>query len=120
VSALFDTNIPIDCLNGVHAARAEIFSHAVRAISAVTLVEVLGGVRGDDVAEARALLDTFMVVPVDAAIAERAVMLRRRHRLDLTDAIIWATAQVHGMMLITRDTRDFPADDPGILVPYRL
>ncbi len=120
MSALFDTNILIDCLNGIPAARAEIFSHAVRAISAVSVVEALSGVRGDGDAEAHALLDTFTIVPLDETIAARAALLRRRRRLDLADAIIWATAQVHGMVLITRNTRDFPAEDPDILVPYRL
>jgi len=33
-------------------------------------------------------------------------------------AIIWATAQVHGLLLITRNVRDFPPDEPGVRMPY--
>ena len=32
---------------------------------------------------------------------------------------IWATAQVHSMLLVSRNTKDFPADAPGVRVPYR-
>ncbi len=50
--------------------------------------------------------------------AERAVELQQSRRIRLPDALIWATAQVHGLLLVTRNTRDFPADDPGVRVPY--
>ena len=33
------------------------------------------------------------------------VALRRAHRLKLPDAIIWASADLHGMLLVSRDTR---------------
>jgi predicted nucleic acid-binding protein len=36
------------------------------------------------------------------------------------DAYILATAQVNGAILITRNTRDFPVNMPGIRVPYVL
>ena len=36
------------------------------------------------------------------------------------DAVIWATAQTTGRLLVTRNTKDFPADDPGIREPYVL
>jgi predicted nucleic acid-binding protein len=57
---------------------------------------------------------------VEEQIAERAVGLRRNHRIKLPDAVIWATAQVHAMLLVTRNTRDFPDDDPGVRAPYKL
>jgi hypothetical protein len=39
--------------------------------------------------------------------------------LRLPDLLIWASAQVHGLILVSRNTRDFPSDQPGIHVPYR-
>lgn len=36
------------------------------------------------------------------------------------DAIILSTAQIRGRVLVTRNTRDFPAEMPGIRVPYQL
>lgn len=38
----------------------------------------------------------------------------------LPDAIILATARVHGLVLATRNTRDFQADEAGISVSYRI
>jgi hypothetical protein len=45
---------------------------------------------------------------------------RERPRLKSPDAIILATAQIRGRVLITRNTKDFPAAMPGIRVPYTL
>jgi predicted nucleic acid-binding protein len=46
---------------------------------------------------------------------------RMRKSLNrLPDAIIWATARRKNTLLITRNTKDFPAGEPDIRVPYRL
>jgi predicted nucleic acid-binding protein len=36
------------------------------------------------------------------------------------DAIILASALTRGRVLITRNTKDFPAEMPGIRIPYTL
>ena len=75
----------------------------------------------DDVEDAtRSFLSTFDVIGLDEAVAERAVSLRRNRHIKLPDAIIWATAQVHAMLLVTRNTKDFTVGDPGVRMPYRL
>ena len=38
----------------------------------------------------------------------------------LPDALILATARDREITLLTRNTKDFPEDDPNIRVPYRL
>ncbi|MGB9118332.1 MAG: hypothetical protein WCC91_24240 [Bradyrhizobium sp.] len=38
----------------------------------------------------------------------------------MPDAIIWATAQAHAMLLITSNTKDFSADDPGVRMLYKF
>ena len=48
------------------------------------------------------------------------VMLRRQHKMKLPDAIVWATAQVNKRLLVTRNTKDYPWDEPGIRVPYQI
>jgi predicted nucleic acid-binding protein len=62
VKALFDTNILIDYLNGVGAAKKELARYEYRAISAITWMEVLVGASGEEDAAIRAWLDTFDVV----------------------------------------------------------
>jgi hypothetical protein len=34
--------------------------------------------------------------------------------------VIWATAQVHALLLVTRNIKDFPDGDPGVRAPYKL
>ena len=40
--------------------------------------------------------------------------------MKLLDAYVLATAQVNNAILITRNTKDFPANMPGIRVPYTI
>ena len=122
VKALFDTNILVDYLNAVPEARIGT-SSATRdkAISIITWMEVMVGADRDLEAPTRSFLNSFDVVPVDERIAERAVGLRRSHRIKSPDAVIWATAQARTRaLLVTRNTKHFPHDDPGIRAPYRL
>jgi predicted nucleic acid-binding protein len=120
VKALFDTNIILDNIKGFDAARHELKLYADRAISIITVVEVLVGTTPSTEALERALLGEFDVVPLDSAVAEEAARLIRLHRMKLPDAIIWASARVEGRLLVTRNTRDFPAGDPGVRIPYRV
>lgn len=46
------------------------------------------------------------------------IMLRRGSRLKLLDALVWASARSESALLVTRNTKDFPEDDPGVRVPY--
>jgi predicted nucleic acid-binding protein len=120
VKALFDTNILIDFLRGVPEARDELKRYEDRAISVVTWMEVMAGAPTSAERGTRAFLDGFVLVGLNETVAERAVTLRRTHRLKLPDAIVWASAQVQAMLLVTRDTKGFPADDPGVRMPYRI
>jgi predicted nucleic acid-binding protein len=120
VRALFDTNILIDYLGGVDAADRELSRYTGKAISAITWMEVLVGAKPEEEAALKTWLLAFEVIGLDGAIAERAVTIRRKRRIRLPDAIIWATAQIHSLLLVSRNTRDFPEDDPGVRVPYLL
>lgn len=121
----FDANIVIDALAGYPPARAEI-QRAVAGnsrawISRMAWIEVLS--KGDAVIVKGALsfLGHFGLDEIDEEIALRAAALRReRPRLKSPDAIILATAQTRGRVLVTRNTKDFPAEMPGIRVPYVL
>ena len=120
VKALLDTNILIDFLHAVPAAREEMNRYTDKAISIITWMEVMAGAPAPATQGTREFLDAFTLVELNEKIAERAVTLRREHRLKLPDAIIWASAQVQAMLLVTRDTKGFPPDDPGVRMPYRV
>jgi predicted nucleic acid-binding protein len=120
-----DANILIDALLSHEPARRELTriaeSGARMWISRMAWIEVLS--KGDDVVvrDALAFLDRFGLDEIDDEIALRAAALRReRPRLKSPDAIILAAAQIRGRVLVTRNTKDFPANMPGIRVPYTL
>ncbi len=118
--ALFDTNIVIDYLNGVEAAKAEIARYERPAISVISWIEVLAGTKPGVEAETRTYLSTFERIELTEKIADRVVTLRRDATIRVPDAIILATARVENLLLVTRNTKDFSADEPGIRVPYRM
>ncbi|HLI64745.1 MAG TPA: type II toxin-antitoxin system VapC family toxin [Caulobacteraceae bacterium] len=120
MKALLDTNIVIDFLNGVEDARDEFARYDDLAISVITWMEVLAGAAEETAAMTRRFLSRFTLIRLDEDVAERAVELRRSNRIKLPDAIVWASALRDARLLITRDVRAFPADDPGVRVPYRL
>lgn len=120
VKALFDTNILVDHLNAVPKARAELARYSDRAISIVSWIEVMVGASADVEDATRAFLASFDLIALDEPVAARAVALRRAHRIKLPDAVIWASAQSNGLLLVTRNTKDFPAGDPGVRCPYTL
>lgn len=120
----FDSNILIDTLRGIPKARAEIERAKQQGrlwISRMVWIEVLSKGEGEGLRRAQILLSGFGVDEVDEEIAARAAALRReRPRLKLPDAVILATALTRGRVLVTRNTRDFPAEMPGIRIPYSL
>jgi predicted nucleic acid-binding protein len=121
MKAVFDTNILIDYAKGIPAAKAEIVGVDHGVISIITWIEFLAGINDvEQAARARRFLDRFEIVPVGLQVAEQALEVRRRHRMKLPDAMIWATAKIHHALLVTRNTKDFPADAMDIRVPYQL
>lgn len=118
---VIDTNVLVDYLKGIAQARVELDRYPEPAVSIVTWMEVMAGARNEsDEVVVRAFLGRFGVLDVTREIAEEAVRLRRSHRVRLPDAIVWATARTRQALLVTRDTKDFPTDDPGVRVPYVL
>lgn len=119
--ASFDSNILIDALRGYRVAELELEGVDDRWISRVTWIEVMSRVDETVLSRTESLLSSFFIDELDVPIAARAAELRNeRHRLKLADAVILASAQVHGRILITRNTKDFPAELPGIRIPYTL
>ena len=121
----FDANIIIDALAGYPPARSEI-ARAVAGgsrawVSRTAWIEVLSKGEEPVVRQAIAFMSHFGLDEIDEEISVRAAALRReRPRLKSPDAVILATSQLRGRVLVTRNTKDFPANMPGIRVPYIL
>jgi predicted nucleic acid-binding protein len=98
-------------------------------LSAVTVGEIQAGIeitREQDRRKAEALetwLDeivaTFSVLPMDAAVFREWARLKdRKSDSLLEDAMIAATAIVHGLTVATRDVRDFEGFGVLLLNPF--
>lgn len=121
VNPVLDTNILIDYLLGIEKAREEMARYADCSVSLITWMEVMVGASDENEEQLlRDFLSGFTLIDVSPDIAEGAVALRRQHRIRIPDAIIWASAQVSNTLLVTRNTRDFPAENPEVRVPYSL
>lgn len=99
---LVDTDVLVDHLRGVRRFEPAVPVH----VSVVTRAELFAG-RATEEASVIRLLAPFVEHAVDGVVAERAGRIRRTHGLRLPDALIAATALVHGLTLVTRNRRDF-------------
>ena len=119
-SALFDTNILIDLFSGRSEAKLAIETWPPQnAISLITWMELMVGAKKyHQESRTRVALGAFNVIGVSQDIAERSVSIRQEYGMKLPDAIILATAQIHRLTLVTRNTKDF-AEIPGVITPYQ-
>ncbi|NML17479.1 type II toxin-antitoxin system VapC family toxin [Azohydromonas caseinilytica] len=99
-------------------------------LSAVTLGEIQAGIeitRAQDPAKAAAIeawLDrvaaAYNVLPMDgAAFRAWARLMHRRSDTLYEDAMIAATAQVHGLTVVTRNVADFSVFGVPLLNPFQ-
>lgn len=122
VNYLLDSVILIDHLNHITAATAFLAAYPSQlAISVITRAEVLTGTPIQYKTLIQTLLNQFMNFDVTVEIADLAAHLRRQEGWKLPDALQAAIAQHHQIQLVTRNTKDFPAEHyPFVLVPYRI
>jgi predicted nucleic acid-binding protein len=120
---LLDTCVIIDYLRDRHEA-VDFIRHAGArpSVSAVTAAEVCAGARAaTEQRRIEDLLAQLVVYSVDLEVARLGGAYRRRygqsHGVLIPDALIAATAQIHGARLVTRNARHFPMLD-NLMVPY--
>jgi len=119
MKAVLDSDVLIDFLQGHKKAAEEIARYDDLHYSVISWMEVMGGAETQGEAEAaKKLLDSMQVIELTSRIAHLAVAARRKYRFKLPDAIIWATADSEGCLLVTRNTRDFSKAHPMVRVPY--
>ena len=116
----FDTNILIDWLKDFKPAILELGRYKRHRISRIVWTEILAGEPLEQRNFVQTLMQPFEVVEIDRNIATAAADIRYRSRMKLMDAYILATAQLQGAILVTRNVKDFPANTPGVHVPYTL
>jgi predicted nucleic acid-binding protein len=106
---LLDSNILIYAANQSAPEIEALATAADSAVASVTQIEVYGfaGLNPEEEAALDILFRRLTVHPLDTAVIERAIALRQESKMGLADAIIAATALVHGLNLVTRNDGDF-------------
>ncbi len=104
VDRMLDSVILIDHLNGVSKATDYLRNLAPErtAVSVITRTEILVGMEGSDIDEAKNLLDKFVLLSIDRPIADKAAELRRKYGWKLPDAFQAALAIQNNAKLVTR------------------
>lgn len=121
VKAVIDSDVLIDYLQGVTAAREELARYGRPCCSIISFMELLVGARtAAERQAAEALLASLARIELSERVARRAVDLGQDLRLKLPDAIVLASAETEGCILVTRNTRDFPVNDPRVRFPYAV
>ncbi len=112
MSSLFDTNVVIYYFNGLTADEAlhDRLRESFR-ISIITEIEFLGwgefASQQELYNQAKDFLNQATVYPLDRPIAQATIRLRQQYKTKTPDAIIAATALVHGLTVITQNADDF-------------
>ena len=120
---LLDSVILIDHLNKITPATEFIAKHQSEQlyISVITRAEVLAGIDKRYKIHVIKLLDKFSLLPIDKQAADKAAELRITYRWKLPDAFQAALAINHKLKLVTRNTKDFPAEKHNfVIVPYKI
>lgn len=117
---LIDSNAVIDYLSGNFSPNSMTFMDSVvndvPKVSVITKIEVLGYNAPPAVYQ---LLMDFMndsnVLELTDLVVNQTIELRKRYKIKLPDALIAATALVHGLELISHNVSDFK-NISGLLV----
>lgn len=106
---LIDTNVIIDfSVMRLPLKGTEFLLKVIRsgsAISVITEMELLGF--SNVPREMDEFVETSTIFQLDQRVVRQTVAIRKKQKIKLPDAIIAATALVHGLTLITRNTKDF-------------
>ena len=119
---LLDSVILIDHFNDIEKATQFILDLEPdkTAISVITRAEVLTGFEDNEIQQAKALLNQFLLLSIAKETADKAAELRRAHGWRLPDAFQAALCMENHIKLTTRNTKDFnPGKYPFVEIPYK-
>ncbi len=119
MKAVLDSDVLIDFLQGMPEAKLEISRYSEPLYSIISWMEIMCGAQTDAEREAaHALFASMRQIELSERVARMAVKVRKEEKLKLPDAVILATADVEGCILVTRNTKDFDQSDPRVRIPY--
>lgn len=88
-------------------------------ISTITIAEIYKNIYPSEIVKTETILNEFQVLDVTTPISKQAGLywqqyVKRLKNLSLTDCLISATASIHGLTLVSLNTKHFPMKDISI------
>jgi predicted nucleic acid-binding protein len=108
---LIDSNAVVDFLTGILPDKGKkLILKISPEISVISSIEILSkkNLTEAEIQRFEAFIKASIVYSeIDESIARQAISIRKKHGIKIPDAIIAATAIVNGLILITRNEKDF-------------
>ena len=110
---LLDSNTVIDYIGGLYSVKTkqwldQLIDEEIN-VSVITKIEVLSfdPDKDDNYPILVEFFETSNIFELSDEIVNKAILIRQKQKIKLPDAIIASTALVNGMILVTRNTKDF-------------
>ena len=121
---LVDSNAMIDFWGNLLPFSGVAFMENIfPSIATITRIEIMSwrNANPKSLKRLELLLSEITQYPLDETVIEVTIKLRQLHKIKTPDAIIAATALVHQLVLITRNTKDFyNIENLHLIDPYHL
>lgn len=117
-SLLLDTNVILYFLNGDDTL-VPLFEDRNLVISIITEIELLGyeGFSANELKQTKNFIQNCTVINLNTDIKNKAITIRRKHKMKLPDSVILATANSMDIPLITAD-HDFKKVKSANIILY--
>ncbi len=117
---LLDSNIIIYYLNGNQSIHQFIEKYkSVSSISLITYYEVLNyNFSEEEEKIVKDFLEKFEIITVSKNIIHKSIENRKQKKIKMADNFILSTAQLFGMTLVTRNSKDFLFFTDALLNPF--
>ena len=124
---LLDSNTVIDYIAGLYHGKAEqwlnqLIDEEIN-VSVITKIEVLSfdPDKDDNYAILVDFFETSDIYELTNDIVDKTIQIRQKQKIKLPDAVIASTALVNGLVLISRNTKDFKnIRDLEVVNPYDI
>jgi len=110
---LLDSNTVIDYIGGLYSVKTkqwldQLIDEEIN-VSVITKIEVLSfdPDKDDNYPILIEFFETSNIFELIGEIVDKAILIRQKQKIKLPDAVIASTALVNGMILVTRNTKDF-------------
>jgi predicted nucleic acid-binding protein len=110
---LIDTNIAIGYIGNSLSVQSmdrldKVFNHEYH-ISVVNKIELLGypDLDSNEEDKFKLLINNAIIHPIDNKTIDKAIAIRKKHKIKLPDAFIAATCLVNGLSILTLNAKDF-------------